>query len=139
MDPVLYKAAMEGGIEVVEQMADQFEVQLTPNSNTVLHVAAHFGQTQFVEEVLKNCSLSLFCSVNIEGETSLHISAREGHAGIVRALIGHGKTLEKDLESGIGATMEMLRTRNVEGDTALFEAVRNNHPDVVEILTKEES
>ncbi|XP_059648817.1 uncharacterized protein LOC132294832 [Cornus florida] len=138
MDPILYKAAMEGNIEVLRQKADQFEIQVTPNNNKVLHVAAQFIQTKCVTEILQKCSRSLLCSVNIKGETSLHISAREGHTDIVQALIEYGKTLDIDLERGIGATMEMLRMRNVEGDTALYEAVRNNHLDVVEILTKED-
>ncbi|XP_059630920.1 protein ACCELERATED CELL DEATH 6-like [Cornus florida] len=121
--------------------ADQLKVQLTPNKNTVLHVAAQYGKTQCVKEILQKCGRSLICSVNIKGETSLHISAREGHTDIVQALIEYAKTEsdEDDLESGTRVTKEiLLRMRNVEGDTALFGAVRNNHRDVVEILTTED-
>ena len=43
MDPKLYKAAADGHIHVLEKH-DEIHVQLTPKKNTVLHVAARFGQ-----------------------------------------------------------------------------------------------
>ncbi|XP_059631719.1 protein ACCELERATED CELL DEATH 6-like [Cornus florida] len=139
MDPILYKAAEEGNVNVLMlKDGDELEVQVTPNQNTVLHIAAQFGQTQCVKEILHKCNRSLLCYVNIKGETSLHISAREGHSATVQALVEYAKSLEKDAESGSGATKEMLRMRSVEGETALYEAVRNNHLDVVTILMKED-
>ncbi|XP_059654795.1 ankyrin repeat-containing protein At5g02620-like [Cornus florida] len=137
MDPILYNAAKEGNVDVLKQKVVQLEVQVTPNKNTVLHIAAQFGQAQCVKEILK-CGRSLLCSVNIKDETSLHISAREGHTATVQALIDFAKSLEEDPESESGATKEMLRMRNVENETALYEAVRNNKFDVVAILIRED-
>ncbi|XP_059627715.1 protein ACCELERATED CELL DEATH 6-like [Cornus florida] len=142
MDPILYRAAKEGNVDDLMKKVDQLEVQVTPNKNTVLHVAAQFGQTQCVKEILQKCSGSLLCWVNIKRETSLHISAREGHTTTVQALIDSAKALpdDKDLESGtrVNKTEKMLRMSNVEGETALYEAVRNNHLEVVKILMTED-
>ncbi|XP_059626953.1 protein ACCELERATED CELL DEATH 6-like [Cornus florida] len=139
MDSVLYNAAKEGNVDVIQKFA-QLEVQVTPNKNTVLHIAAEFGQTQCVKEILQKYG-SLVSSVNIKGETSLHISAREGHTTTVQELIDSTKTGDdQDLEGGtrVTKTKKMLRMSNVEGETALYEAVRNNHLDVVNILMTED-
>ncbi|XP_059650922.1 ankyrin repeat-containing protein At5g02620-like [Cornus florida] len=139
MDPVLYNAAKEGNADILIQRVDQLEVQVTPNKNTVLHIAAQFGQTQCVKEILHNCGQSLLCSLNVRGETCLHISAREGHTATVQALIDYAKSFEGDPRSwSTRATKDMLRMRNVEDETALYEAVRNNHLDVVTILIAED-
>ncbi|KAI8003057.1 Protein ACCELERATED CELL DEATH 6 [Camellia lanceoleosa] len=119
----------------------QLELQLTSNKNTVLHVAAQFGNQKYVKIILeKSPSSSLLCSLNIDGETPLHIAAREGHLDIVKALIQCAKRLDhEEVESGGGATMEMLRATNKDNDTALHMAVRRRRNlGVVEWLTKED-
>ncbi|XP_059653379.1 uncharacterized protein LOC132300347 isoform X2 [Cornus florida] len=140
MDRIIYKAAAEGNIDVlITQNADQLEGQVTPQKNTVLHVAAQFGQTDCVKVILDKCGQSLLCSVNNKGDSSLHISSRDGYADVVWELIKYAKK-DMDPESRTRTTKKMLRLRNVEGDTALHEAVRNeNNVDVVEILTREDS
>ncbi|KAA8527703.1 hypothetical protein F0562_035428 [Nyssa sinensis] len=138
MDPVLYRAAVEGNIAELEQKQDQLKVQVTPNKNTVLHVAAQFhNNSNCVKEILALQSL-LLCMVNSNRETPLHIAAREGQYDIVQALIECANAASEELESGIGLAKEMLRMTNEDGDTALHEAVRNNHLPVVQLLTKED-
>ncbi|KAH7847833.1 hypothetical protein Vadar_030707 [Vaccinium darrowii] len=73
------------------------------------------------------------------------MAAREGYANIVKALIERAKTIEQELESGLGgAVKKMLRATNVNGDTALHVAVRNCHLEkdkyleVVKLLTRED-
>ncbi|CAL5381630.1 unnamed protein product [Camellia sinensis] len=119
----------------------QLELQFTSNKNTVLHVAAQFGNKKYVKIILEKSPLSsLLCCLNIDGETPLHIAVREGHLDIVKALVGHAKRLDhEEVESGGGAAMEMLRATNKDNDTVLHMAVRN--PDdvvVVEWLAKED-
>ena len=135
MDSSLYRAAMEGNINVLLQNKDQLEVQVTPNNNTVLHIAAMFGNTQSVIEILNMCP-SMCRRVNSKGETSLHIASREGHSDIVRKLIEFAKALDEELENGVGTAMEMLRMTNDDKDTALYEAVRNHHFVVAQLLTQ---
>ncbi|XP_028078187.1 ankyrin repeat-containing protein ITN1-like isoform X2 [Camellia sinensis] len=119
----------------------QLELQFTSNKNTVLHVAAQFGNKKYVKIILEKSPLSsLLCCLNIDGETPLHIAVREGHLDIVKALVGHAKRLDhEEVESGGGAAMEMLRATNKDNDTVLHMAVRNpDNVDVVEWLAKED-
>ncbi|KAK2990405.1 hypothetical protein RJ640_001737 [Escallonia rubra] len=133
MDPSLYRAAIGGKVDIVRQHRTNLEHQLTPNNNTVLHVAAMFGHTECANEILEY-SPSLSYRVNIQGDTPLHIAARNGCSGIVEALV---KCMTIDVERA-GAGKEMLRMLNKENDTPLHEAVRNCRFDVVKLLVKED-
>ncbi|KAI8561144.1 hypothetical protein RHMOL_Rhmol04G0314800 [Rhododendron molle] len=93
MKPNLYRSVMEGKVAELGQHKDVLEEELTPNHNTVLHVAAQFGRLNYVEAVLEACP-SLLCRRNIKGETPLHMAARDGQAEIVEALILRAKELE---------------------------------------------
>ena len=137
MDTSLYRAAMEGNTEILNQIKNLLENQLTPNNNTVLHVAAQFGHIQSVMEILNMCP-SMNRKVNSRGDTSLHIAAREGHSTIVRALIEYANALDEELENGVGTAKDMMRMSNEVKDTALHEAVRNHHSIAVLLLTRED-
>ncbi|KAF7144578.1 hypothetical protein RHSIM_Rhsim04G0192800 [Rhododendron simsii] len=131
MNPSLYRSVMGGNVAELRQHKDVLDGELTPNRNTVLHVAAEFSHLDCVKEVLEACP-SLLRRRNIKKETPLHTAARDGHAEIVEALILRAKELETgELESGWGgAVKEMLRATNVDGDTALHMAARNCHLDL---------
>ncbi|GMP56162.1 hypothetical protein CsSME_00020742 [Camellia sinensis var. sinensis] len=108
MDSKLYNATMEGNINILKLIAEHLNLQLTPNKNTVLHIAALFGQTECAKDILKmNSSLLL----------------REGQQDSVDALIKYAKKLDAEgsveLESGSTMTKKMLRATNEDGDTAL--------------------
>ena len=139
MDPKLYKAAADGNIDALQQFND-IPNQVTPKGNTVLHIAAHFGQAKLVEKILQSPSLSpSLRQPNEKGDTPLHLAAREGHLTAVKNLIAAAKLLQKDTE-GEGTTVceAMLRMSNEEEDTALHEAVTYNHSEVVKLLIKED-
>ncbi|CAL5347310.1 unnamed protein product [Camellia sinensis] len=119
----------------------QLELPFTSKKNTILHVAAQFGNQKYVKIILEKSPLpSLLRCLNIDDETPLHIAAREGHLDIVIALIECAKRLDhEEVESGGGAAMEMLRAQNKDNDTALHMAVRNpRNLHVVGWLTKED-
>ncbi|KAL3506036.1 hypothetical protein ACH5RR_031418 [Cinchona calisaya] len=111
---------------------------MTPKNNTVLHVAALFGNTKSVKVILALSSSLLLSRVNIRGETALHIAAKEGHLDIVHLLVETAKTSQQVLESGITLVKEMLRITDKDEDTALHKAVRNRQCNVVKILAKED-
>ncbi|KAL7177438.1 hypothetical protein ACSBR2_030742 [Camellia fascicularis] len=116
----------------------QLELQLTSSKNTVLHVAAQFGNKKYVEKILEKSPTLLRC-LNIDDETPFHIATRGGHLDIVNTLIKCAKRLDQEeIESGVGVTKEMLRSTNKYNDTALHIAVQNGHSCVVELLTKED-
>ncbi|KAI7981313.1 Ankyrin repeat-containing protein [Camellia lanceoleosa] len=107
MNPGLYRAAKEGNTVVLEQYVDQLEAQVTPNKNTVLHIAAQFGN-----------------------------SHKEGHSDIVKSLTECATSLDHDhvaIESGSEITKKMLRATNDDGDTALHDAVRYRQLDFVRL------
>ncbi|KAI8004744.1 Protein ACCELERATED CELL DEATH 6 [Camellia lanceoleosa] len=137
MDVTLYEAVMEGKVDVLRQHIDQIDNQVTPNNNTVLHVAAQFGRLQCVEEILKECP-ALLRRVNNKCETPLHFAVREECLDVAKALIDRVKELEREPESWGGAAKEILRATNEDKDTALHMAVRNEHLDLVKLLTGED-
>ena len=140
MDAGLYKAAAEGKIDDLKKIDEhEFQVQLTPNHNTILHIAVQFGKLDCVQRILTlpSCS-SLLQRPNLKGETPLHLAAREGHLEIVEDLIRTAKSLPVDIETGIGAEKVILRTKNKRKDTALHEAVRYGHSNVVKLLIEED-
>ncbi|WJZ88083.1 hypothetical protein VitviT2T_007414 [Vitis vinifera] len=108
-----------GRIDVLEQMSeDHFVVQLTPNKNTVLHIAAQFGQLDCVQYILGlNSSSSLLLKPNLKGDTPLHLVAREGHLIVVKALIDAAKRLHQEIESGVGGEKAIMRMTNEEENT----------------------
>ncbi|KAI8027719.1 Protein ACCELERATED CELL DEATH 6 [Camellia lanceoleosa] len=136
MDRKLFKAAMDGHVQILKQ-CNQLECQSTPTGNTVLHIASLNGRSQCVEHVLSTCT-PLLKTVNKKGETPLHIAARKGYADIVGALIECARTQGKDMESGFGVVEEMVRMVNEEKDTALHMAVRNGWVKVGELLVRED-
>ncbi|KAF5946836.1 hypothetical protein HYC85_017064 [Camellia sinensis] len=137
MDTSLYRAAMEGNTEILNQNKNHLKKQLTPNNNTVLHVSAQFGHIQCVMEILNMCS-STYRKANSRGNTSLHIAAREGHSIIVRALIEYANALNEELENGVGTAKDMMRMSSKAKDTTLHEAVKNHYPIAVQSLTQED-
>ncbi|KAL6342647.1 hypothetical protein AAG906_012513 [Vitis piasezkii] len=62
MDPTVYVATVDGDTHVLEQY--DIHVQLTPKKNTVLHVAAQFGQTDCVHWIQLRSPSSLLQQPN---------------------------------------------------------------------------
>ncbi|KAK6929854.1 Ankyrin repeat [Dillenia turbinata] len=137
MDPSLHKAIMEDDYYQVRASKDQLLMQLTPNKNTVLHMAAQYGKILCLEESIELCP-SLLLQVNSIGETPLHIAAREGNYWAVKALIDGAKAIQGEVESLVGVVKEMLRMTNKRKNTPLHEAMRTNFPMLVRLLLTED-
>ncbi|XP_049388108.1 ankyrin repeat-containing protein At5g02620-like [Solanum stenotomum] len=130
MDPNVYNAAKRGSIEdgdfsLVDYLKREEEngYQVTPKGNTILHVAALFGQRGFVGEVLK-ITPALLCYKNKKNETVLHIAANVGQSEVVSELLN------------IEGKETLVRMTDDIGDTALHKAVRSGHIDIVRMLVK---
>ncbi|KAF3645930.1 putative ankyrin repeat-containing protein-like [Capsicum annuum] len=136
MEATLYNAAMRGNIGDGNFLfADHLKrneengYQVTPKGNTVLHVTSLYGNSNFVAKVLK-ITPALLCYQNKKNETTLHISANEGHTEVVHVLfarIEDHNTKEK-----------LTRMTGTSGYTTLYKAVRSQHLDVVKILVKKD-
>ncbi|PHU18446.1 hypothetical protein BC332_14141 [Capsicum chinense] len=134
MDPTLYNAAVEGIISDGDFVLDEYlkrdeenEYQVTPTGNTILHVAAHYGLSYIVAEVLK-ISPALLCHRNKKNETALHIAANEGRIEAVHLLLS--------IDDHYNETL--MRMTDENGDTALHKAVRSRHQDGAKLLVKKD-
>ncbi|KAH9682248.1 hypothetical protein WN943_028967 [Citrus x changshan-huyou] len=124
MNPKLYKAAAKGDTEPFKEIAkDELGGIVTDDTNnTVLHVNIMASPPTLQIE---------------EGEISVHLAAKKGHAAIVEFLIAFAKKQPIDLESGVESTARhMLELTNEEQNTPLHEAVRLRMVDAVKILIK---
>ncbi|ESR33734.1 hypothetical protein CICLE_v10006873mg, partial [Citrus x clementina] len=76
---------------------------------------------KFVGEILEICP-SLQTQVNGKGDTPLPVAAKFGHFNIANVLIKRAKLAQhedEELESGLGATRQMIRMTNEKKNTAL--------------------
>ncbi|CBI17211.3 unnamed protein product, partial [Vitis vinifera] len=137
MDAGLYKAAAEGKIDDLKKISEhEFQVQLTPNHNTILHIAAQFareGHLKVVEALIRTAkSLPVDIETGIGAEkvilrtknkrkdTALHEAVRYGHSDVVKLLI------EKDPEFTYGP--------NSSGRTPLYIAAERRFVDMVGMI-----
>ncbi|KAH9324311.1 hypothetical protein KI387_004489, partial [Taxus chinensis] len=115
--------------------------EITPQGNTVLHIAAKRGHANFVNELV-GLEPELVKKANCKGDTALHEAARRGYANVVEALLGHGRNavvplVDKDVEGLQAAEIEdLISFQNAEKNTALHEAAKGGHGDVVSVLLK---
>ena len=138
MDADVYKAAAMGHMAFLGEKISEFQVQLSPKHNTILHIASEFGQTECVKWILTlpSCSSLLQCP-NLNGDTPLHLAAREGHLEVVEALVCKERELHADIETGADKET-LIRMTNKGKDTALHEAVRYEHYAVVRSLIQKD-
>ncbi|XP_059315580.1 uncharacterized protein LOC132066250 [Lycium ferocissimum] len=135
MDPNLYNAAVkgntsDGGFSLAEYLKRDEEngYQVTPKGNTILHVAALYGNSHFMEEVLK-VTPELLCRQNKKNETALHMAANEGRELVAKVLLHAAGEENKET---------LMRMTDDDGDTALHKAVRSGCVDSVRLLVKED-
>ena len=94
--------------------------------------------TKFVGEIPEICP-SLLLQVNAKGDSrSFLVAAKFGHCDIANVLIERAKLVhheDKELESGVEASRQVIRMTNKEKHTALHGVVFHKNVDVVKILT----
>ncbi|KAI8561148.1 hypothetical protein RHMOL_Rhmol04G0315300 [Rhododendron molle] len=118
----MYTAAMKDEPGALSRYsADEFALQVTPNGNTLLHVAAEFGSYDCALAILSKCPSLLRCA-NTDGDTPIHVALAQERYGLVRSLIDCAKSAQGD---GAAAMREMLMARNHDGDTPLHLAARH--------------
>lgn len=123
MDLRLFRAATKGDLPLFRQLADQHPDQLlatTPQSNTLLHLAAKHGHVPIMAEALRR-QATLLDKPNSKGDSALHVAARLGHTLAVDLL----------LERAGGSAAVVAGMRNKANSTALHEAVRSGRVEVV--------
>ena len=162
MDPLLFKAAKDGGIEALLKLLGSdpliLERVATTTADTPLHVAAMLGHLDFAKEVLKHKTnvVEYVKELNQHGYSSIHLAAANGHVNVVERLLGishelcylRGKggltPLHYASIKGRADTISLLLSSSplcvVEeterGETALHIAVRNNQLEALRVLVE---
>ncbi|KAI9079429.1 hypothetical protein K1719_038618 [Acacia pycnantha] len=103
--------------------------QRTPLGNTVLHLAAGYGNDALVEKVAKHAP-QLFTAVNNNYDTALHVAAKRGHGSTIKLLLNkfllsiRSETNGNDHQSILEMIFLVSLTlfRNKQGNTFLHEA-----------------
>ncbi|CAL4980236.1 unnamed protein product [Urochloa decumbens] len=130
MSPALYKAATQGNVASLRQPVDPEDPSIlssmTPQLNTVLHLAALHGHAEFACEVLEKIEL-LLVARNDDGDTPLHLAAKAGQLEVAELLISRSLAWPQDMKSPLIMT-------NKASNTALHEAVWNRRAAVAEAL-----
>jgi ankyrin repeat protein len=120
--PALVRAAQSGSRAQIQQLLenhDDIEACHIPTRRTALSVAAHCGNTELVDLLLKNNADS--STRDMHGSTPLHLASSRGHYDVVELLLKDGTTVE---------------TPNHSSQTALWLAADGCHSKVVELLVK---
>ncbi|KAJ8458194.1 hypothetical protein OPV22_031120 [Ensete ventricosum] len=107
-------------------------VDVTAGGNSMLHIAAKLGHTDFCKRALDLQPLLLQLK-NARGDTPLHVAARAGHHQLVNHLISTASesSAPADADDGVRS---LVRMANNVGNTALHEAVQNGHEQVAVAL-----
>ncbi|RLN15532.1 ankyrin-3-like [Panicum miliaceum] len=140
MDPELYKAATHGKVAILKQLLQDkgrpdILSSTTPQRNTVLHLAALHGHTEFAREVLQKNN-GLIVARNVDGDTPLHLAAKEDKMKVAELLVGLAKAWQKDPNGAAEETppKSPLVMTNRAGNTPLHEAMRKGRSAMALLL-----
>ncbi|KAA8525042.1 hypothetical protein F0562_011464 [Nyssa sinensis] len=137
-DSAIYKATITGDINGLRASLDDPECsllkQVSPQKNTILHIAASRGHDHLVGPIHGRCPYH-FNSKNSTGDLPLHLAASSGHLSTVKCLISNIGTgfvsstcrnsmlIEKEVKF-------ILEQKNTEDNTPLHLALKNRHKEV---------
>ncbi|KAA8525054.1 hypothetical protein F0562_011452 [Nyssa sinensis] len=123
MNPAIDKAAITGDVNALDDLERSILDQISPQKNTILHIAASRGHGHFVEAILRRHQ-RLFKLKNSAGDLPIHLAASSGHQSTVQYLISNAK---EDVKDGLKAV-------NKERNTPLHLALKNLHIEVAQLL-----
>ncbi|KAI8004739.1 Serine/threonine-protein phosphatase 6 regulatory ankyrin repeat subunit C [Camellia lanceoleosa] len=131
MNPEIYRAAKAGDISGFKRAIEDREAspfnQVSPQEDTVLHIAAYSGHVLLVELILTH-RIDLSSKKNSNGNLPIHAAASSGHLSTVKSLLGFP---ERDGEEW---RVSALKEVNKNEETALHVALKNHHEKVAEFL-----
>jgi len=148
MDPRLFRAVVSDEREKLQRIMRQEDPEarrrllqgVTPDGDSVLHVAARFGREDIVQyvylgaeaDLVGGAAVDYLTARNNRGDTVLHHAATEA---MVRLLFSIGERLPAEQP---WLMAELLRAANHGGETCLHESVRRGRVDVVKVLVEKD-
>lgn len=151
----LHHAAIAGDVEIVMHLLARVDIDICGEDrvgNTPLHLSAIFGHAIIAREILKtvirrarsNFSdaptrtlAELLEAKNDNGDTVLHLVVENGHAEVVRAIIG--AVLGTETHTKTPTLAELLETTNMSGYTVLHLAAEIGHAEIAAELIRHSS
>ncbi|KAL2330974.1 hypothetical protein Fmac_018555 [Flemingia macrophylla] len=119
------------------RIKDSFLRQESPMGNTLLHVAAEYGNENLVENII-SIRRELVHAENKKGDTPLHVAARGGHVSILRKLLVQCLSFFPYSQYPVEA-LDLILVRNKLGNTFFHEALLNGCKDVTGMLRSQET
>ncbi|KAI4332976.1 hypothetical protein L6164_017837 [Bauhinia variegata] len=109
--------------------------QVGNEGESLLHVAAHFGQEKITELIACHYP-ALLTRRNINGDTALHVAAKASSSNVIMVILSQyaaekANSSGNSMDNGGG---ELTRLINELGNTALHEAVYSKHLNGVILL-----
>ncbi|KOM42762.1 hypothetical protein LR48_Vigan05g036600 [Vigna angularis] len=104
--------------------------QERPRRNTVLHIAALYGNDKCVEKIVE-IGPGLLKARNTTGDTPLHVAARAGKISTLKILL---VALLRDLDPNSEEAKAAILVANFQRNTFFHEALLNGHKNVINIL-----
>ncbi|KAE8075670.1 hypothetical protein FH972_014364 [Carpinus fangiana] len=135
MDPRLVEAALNGNSMELQRLHGADSLLLERDSlypETVLHIAAMGGQTEFVRELLKLIKPDFATKLDKDGFSAIHIAFAKGYVEIVRELLIFSRELAR-LKSRDGRTS--LHCAAVTGRVQVIKELHGFFPDCIGEVT----
>ncbi|QHN91353.1 hypothetical protein HN873_058473 [Arachis hypogaea] len=107
----------------------------TPTKNTVLHVAALYGNDDMAERVAQQ-EPDLIVSLNDNQDTPLHVAARAGHISIIKRLLD---VYCLNNNGGEARLMDLMKMKNWQGNIMLHEAMMSSTGTMIFDVLEESS
>ncbi|KAI8007065.1 Ankyrin repeat and SAM domain-containing protein 1A [Camellia lanceoleosa] len=126
MNPELYRATIIGDIDRFIRALEDREnclvivTQVSPQGNTVLHIAAGLGHDRLIEFILRN-NHDLVKVKNSKSDLVFHLSVSAGHLFTINLLASSLRQNE---------FMDVLKEQNKDMNTALHAALKKHHKEV---------
>ncbi|XP_022635980.1 protein ACCELERATED CELL DEATH 6 [Vigna radiata var. radiata] len=112
------------------EIDDDTILQQRPRGNTVLHIAALYGNDKCVERIVE-IGPGLLRAENGNDDTALHVAARAGNISTLKNLLD---ALFRHLNPNSEEAKEVIFVTNRQKNTFFHEALQNGHKDVMKIL-----
>ncbi|KAL1307846.1 protein ACCELERATED CELL DEATH 6 [Arachis hypogaea] len=131
LSEVYHRASGGAATQASYYSSDILKEFKTPTKNTVLHVAAFYGNDEMADHVARQ-EPDLIASLNENQDTPLHVAARAGHFSIIKRLLDA-------YNGGEARLMDLMKMKNWQGNIMLHEAMMSSTGTMIFDVLEESS